>query len=75
MSVACVHVAAEAKKHGRVVKIFRFDAAPQINTRSLEKRINERGWAMEVAPRNHHTGVANPLRHLRLFTQKVVYRF
>ena len=49
----------EVKKHGHVTLALRFDRAPELRSDKLKKRVErEFGVTVELAPRNHHEGVA-----------------
>ena len=51
-------VALDARAHGHTPKVFRFDQAPELRSKSLEDRINrELGMQVELTPRSHHEGV------------------
>ena len=57
----CDHIIAFAESKHREVKLFKFDRAPEFRTEELERRLNAKGKAVKVAPRNFHGGPAEAM--------------
>ena len=61
---AMAEVALDARLNGHTPKVFRFDQAPELRSKTLENRVNkELQMQVELTPRSHHEGVGRVEGH------------
>ena len=64
-------VALDARLNGHTPKIFRFDQAPELRSKTLENRVNrELQMQVELTPRSHHEGVGRVEGHNDILTRR-----